>query len=149
MTLKLQCFEHFTIMNYIFGWDRNNTYFSLSSLTLPLQNNVVTKLQRIFTNTHTWYHYKTSGRGEHLKKKNPSDSKCFDLIFFNTVQEFFNSITLMWPILARTLVRNILIKANLDYLWTYMYFFSKNYNMSIYTYITFFHISNMVPCNCE
>lgn len=28
------------------------------------------------------------------------------------------------------------MKANLDYryLWTYMYFFSKNYNMSIYTY---------------
>lgn len=26
------------------------------------------------------------------------------------------------------------MKANLDYLWTYMYFFSVNYNMSIYTY---------------
>lgn len=63
-----------------------------------------------------------------------SDSKCFDLIFLHTVQEFFNSIMLMWPILARTLVRNILMKANVDYLWTYMYFFSKNYNMSIYTY---------------
>lgn len=71
MTLKLQCFENFTItgINYIFGWDRNNTYFSLSSLTPPLQNNVVTKLQRIFTNTHTRYHYKASGRGEHFLKK--------------------------------------------------------------------------------
>lgn len=133
MTLKLQCFENFTIINYIFGWDRNNTYFFLSSLTLPLQNNVVTKLLRIFTNTHTWYHYKASGRGEHFFLKT-SDSKCFDLIFLHTVQEFFNSIMLMWPILARTLVRNILMKANLDYLWTYMYFFSVNYNTSIYTY---------------
>lgn len=106
MTLKLQCFENFTLINYIFGWDRNNTYFSLSSLTLPLQNNVVTKLLRIFTNTHTWYHYKASGRGEHFLKKT-SDSKCFDLIFLHTVQEFFNSIMLMRPILARTLVRNI------------------------------------------